>query len=125
MRGWADIRVRGSPVNHEGEGDQHERERDLQRGPETGVALPLEPVAAMPKITSTEQVRICAPTKPAPKPNAFSRPDGITASVAATVRGEARQETIQDYLNRGVEHPGGHVMPAEGKPTTMTHGVES
>ena len=45
--------------------------------------LALEPVTAMPKITSTEHVRICAPTKPAPKPSAFSRPDGITASVAA------------------------------------------
>jgi hypothetical protein len=27
-------------------------------------------------------------------------------------RGEARQETVEDHLNRGVEHPAGHVMPA-------------
>ena len=70
-------------MNDYGEGDQHERERALQRGPETGVAFSLPPVATMPKITSTEQVRSCAPTNPVPKPNAFSRPDGITASVAA------------------------------------------
>jgi hypothetical protein len=44
--------------------------------------FPLEPVAAIPKITSKEQVRICAATKPAPKPIALSRPDGITASIA-------------------------------------------
>src|SRR4029079_11723234 len=33
VRAWAVIRIQGSPVSHEGEDEQHERESDFQRGP--------------------------------------------------------------------------------------------
>ena len=69
-------------MNHEGQGDQHDRQRDLERGPETGVA----PAGAGNGDTEDHEHgagQDLRSDETGPEVGAFSRPDGITANVAA------------------------------------------
>ena len=101
----------GSPVNDEGQGDQHERERDLQRSPETGVALPAEAGGGDPEDHERgagENLRSDEAGAEAERLQSSGwhhRQCGCESD-----RREARQETVENHLDRGVEHPEGGTL---------------
>ena len=109
VRGCA-VRLRWSPVDNEGQGDQHDRERDLQRGSEIWVArsgtgdgdAEDHEHGAGQDLRSDETGTEAKRLQPSGWHHRQRRgePD----------RAETRQEAVEDYLNRGVEHPEGRTL---------------
>jgi hypothetical protein len=104
VRGSAVIRRRRFPVDHEGQRDQHERQRDLQRGSEVRAALLAGDGNAEDHEHGAGQELRSDETGPEAQ---RLQPSGWhdRQRRGESERGEARQETVEDHLNRSVEHP--------------------